>query len=269
MIEVIRCGHDSRHTKPVDVVHEKGLDHHLLLLIKAEAYVETEEGVVFVRPGTGVLFDKNVRIHYGCGEKNYNDDWIHFSVSPNDRILEEAKIPVGIPLQLLAFSDLCQYVRLLVAEKYLQTSGSRAIEDALMHAFLLKFGEQREEEIPSLNRYYPSMSRLREEVINAPGRKWEIEKMAKKLNVSVSYFQHLYKEMFGIPFRKDVILARLSSSCFYLKETDMDITSVASFCGYESDLHFMRQFKKFQGMTPSQYRIWARGQRREKRGIQS
>lgn len=40
----------------------------------------------------------------------------------------------------------------------------------------------------------------------------------------------------------------------------MSIRSLADFCGYENELHFMRQFKKFVGMTPSQYRLANKGQ---------
>ena len=39
----------------------------------------------------------------------------------------------------------------------------------------------------------------------------------------------------------------------------MDIASVAALCGYENQLHFMRQFKKFTGLTPSQYRMKTAG----------
>lgn len=254
MIEIIRCGHDSRRTKALDIIHHTGIDHYLLLLIKTGAYVETCGEIMEVQPGTAVLFDKNKRIHYGCSENNYNDDWIHFTVSPDDPILEQAGIPFGIPFMPLAFSDLAQYVRLLVKEKYLSSTYGPAILDSLMHAFLLKLREQREKNIPALTPYYFEFSRLREEIINAPGKKWDIAKMAGNLHMSVSYFQHLYKEAFGIPCRKDIILARISTSKFYLEETDMKIADIAVFCGYEEEVHYMKQFKKFEGITPSQYR---------------
>ena len=41
---------------------------------------------------------------------------------------------------------------------------------------------------------------------------------------------------------------------YYLAGSDMSIRGLADFCGYESELHFMRQFKKFVGMTPTEYR---------------
>lgn len=254
MIEIIRCGHDSRHTKSPDVLHRSGLDHYLFLLIKSDAYVETTHGNVHVGSGFAVLFDKDTRIHYGSLENSYNDDWIHFTVSPDDPILSQAMIPFGTPFAPLAFSDITQYVKLLVTEQYRSSSLKAEIQDALMHALLLKLKEQRGDGLPSANRYYPGFSKLREEIINAPGARWDIPQMAEKLHMSVSYFQHLYKKLFGVSCKKDIILARLSNSKFYLEETDMDISSIAAFCGYEDETYYMKQFKKFEGKTPSQYR---------------
>ena len=57
---------------------------------------------------------------------------------------------------------------------------------------------------------------------------------------------------------REVILARLRLAKFYLSTTDQSIQSLAALCGYESDLHFMKQFKKNMNMTPSQYRASCR-----------
>ena len=38
MITILRCGHDSHHSRPVEMEHRHGLDHYLLLLIKTEGY---------------------------------------------------------------------------------------------------------------------------------------------------------------------------------------------------------------------------------------
>lgn len=72
--------------------------------------------------------------------------------------------------------------------------------------------------------------------------------------LSLSYFQHLYKQFFDSSCQQDIINARLELAKYYLKDSDMSIRSLSDFCGYENELHFMRQFKKFIGMTPTEYR---------------
>ena len=63
-----------------------------------------------------------------------------------------------------------------------------------------------------------------------------------------------YKQFFGLSCQQDMINARLKFAKYYLQNSDMNIGSLAGFCGYENELHFMRQFKKFTGLTPSEYR---------------
>jgi AraC family transcriptional regulator of arabinose operon len=53
---------------------------------------------------------------------------------------------------------------------------------------------------------------------------------------------------------QEVILARIERAKFYLTTTDMSIKSLSDFCGYENELHFVRQYKAKEGLTPSQYR---------------
>ena len=98
------------------------------------------------------------------------------------------------------------------------------------------------------------MSILRSQIYNMPYNDWNIEGLAHQLTMSKSYFQHLYKEIFGISVMNDVIQSRIEHSKYLLSTTDISITQIAQMCGYKCDLHFMRQFKTRMQMTPSEYR---------------
>lgn len=254
MISILRCGHDSHHSRPVEMEHRHGLDHYLLLLMKTEGYVEQEGKLLTAPPESAVLFQQHTPIRYGCRLDHYNDDWIHFSLTADDRILEQTGILFGYPFLPRDFQSLAQCVRLLVKESRRTSPTSPAIQDALMRAVLWKLSEGPRAEPEAKHSLYPAFFRLRQEILNAPARDWDTDRMARSLNLSASRFQHLYKEFFGLPPHRDLIKARLENSCFYLMETDMDIASVSAFCGYENPLHYMRQFKKYMGLTPSQYR---------------
>ena len=98
------------------------------------------------------------------------------------------------------------------------------------------------------------MNELRTELLNAPNKKWNVDELAGQIHISTSHFQHLYKTFFGLSCTQDIVAARIRHAKFYLRTTEMSIHSLAAFCGYDNELHFMRQFKKNAGMTPSQYR---------------
>lgn len=72
--------------------------------------------------------------------------------------------------------------------------------------------------------------------------------------MSRSSFQHLYKELFGISAITDVILSRIDHAKYLLSTTDIPIKKISEMCGYNNDIHFMRQFKKVTEITPTKYR---------------
>ncbi len=95
---------------------------------------------------------------------------------------------------------------------------------------------------------------LRREIHKAPELDWNLSELSKRLNISKSYVQKLYKENFGVSYIDDLINARLGMAKQLLKTTDLRINEVASSCGYQNSTHFMRQFKEKTGISPSEYR---------------
>ena len=78
--------------------------------------------------------------------------------------------------------------------------------------------------------------------------------MSESLYISISHFQHLYKEFFDVSCQTDIINARIRLAEFYLSTTDLSVKEIADLCGYENELHFMRQFKKITKNTPTECR---------------
>ena len=257
MISVTVCGHDSHHTTPCHMEHRNGLPDYLLLLIKAESWFMLDGKKVPVYPGTVILFDPGTYICYGRELPGYNDDWIHFASDEEENAFwNTLSLPHNRPVTPMDFPRLSRFIHLLTLEFRVPTSHSSAILDSLMHSLLYTLDSQ----IPKLencgieHHYYSDFSRLRASIYNNPAEDWSSERIAGSLNLSVSYFQHLYKQFFCSSCRHDVIQARLEQAKFYLKTSSMSIRNLAEFCGYGNELHFMRQFKKFEGMTPSEFR---------------
>ena len=98
------------------------------------------------------------------------------------------------------------------------------------------------------------LKKLRREMHKAPELDWNLGELAKRLNISKSYVQKLYKENFGISYIDDLIAARMGMAKNLLKNTDLRINEVAVSCGYQNPTHFMRQFKERCGVTAAQFR---------------
>ena len=102
--------------------------------------------------------------------------------------------------------------------------------------------------------YRQALHRMRLRITDQPQHDWSLEEIAKEIGISVSHLQRLYRELFGTTITEDVIAARITMAEYLLLHTELRITEIAAECGYKSETHFMRQFKKRKAMTPTQFR---------------
>ena len=91
---------------------------------------------------------------------------------------------------------------------------------------------------------------IQNDLLNIPS----IRQCASAIGISESYFQHLYTEAFGISFQKDIIGFRITYAKNLLLSTDLSMEQIAELCGYNTPVHFFRQFKKIAGITPAKFR---------------
>ena len=125
--------------------------------------------------------------------------------------------------------------------------------DALFHKFaeLYHFSN---EYSAKMNNYRASFTNLRHKIMNRQYCPENIGEIAEKMNLSISYFQHLYKDFFGNSIHKDIIHARIEQAAHLLEHTDHSISEISRLCGYDNTEHFSRSFKKYKKMSPRNYR---------------
>ncbi len=84
--------------------------------------------------------------------------------------------------------------------------------------------------------------------------KIKAEALAKMTHYTYSYFSSAFKEVFGVPLTKYLLTIRINKSSALLATTDMNITEIATCCGFSDTNYFARTFKKETGLSPSEYR---------------
>ena len=78
--------------------------------------------------------------------------------------------------------------------------------------------------------------------------------LARMAGLSPAYFGERFKAQTGCSPREYLHLLRIHRACRLLQDTALSVKEIASQLGYQDQFHFSRQFKTFQGMSPSQYR---------------
>lgn len=81
-----------------------------------------------------------------------------------------------------------------------------------------------------------------------------IEQLADMAHLSKSYFMYRFKKMVGVSAIEYIIQLRIKLACERLKNSAAPSVEIAFACGFQNLSNFNRQFKKYVGYTPSQYR---------------
>ena len=100
-----------------------------------------------------------------------------------------------------------------------------------------------------------------------PARQWDIPALAALVNLSPSRFRHLFKQETGNTPAQYIREVRLRRAATMLRNTFLTIKQVLKHVGLGSNAHFVRDFRKLHGMTPTAYRrkVGRRSRRRKRR----
>lgn len=98
------------------------------------------------------------------------------------------------------------------------------------------------------------IKRVIELMAGDPSRNFSLGKMAQSVNLSSTYFCYLFKSITGVPPAKYLKSLRMKQSTVLLTTTFLSVKEIARHVGLADDSHFVRDFKRMYGVTPSEYR---------------
>jgi AraC family transcriptional regulator, arabinose operon regulatory protein len=99
-----------------------------------------------------------------------------------------------------------------------------------------------------------------------PASAWDFVALAVLVNLSASRFRHLFKQETGTTPAQYVKEVRLRRAAKLLRNTFLTIKQILKQAGLGSNAHFVHDFRKLYGMTPTAYRrIMGRTAKRRQR----
>ena len=81
-----------------------------------------------------------------------------------------------------------------------------------------------------------------------------LEKIAKVAKMSPFAFSRYFKKNSGAGFVEYLNRVRTNKACYLLRETEYQVQDIAVECGFASISNFNKQFRKTEGISPSDYR---------------
>ena len=178
-----------------------------------------------------------------------------------DGSISEFMRSLNVPFNRLTLlsdhTELSQLIRDLRQEFHQTGSHHEEILDAKLRTILYKYSDAYHLETQlsdKLKVHRPLFREIRNGIYSRHSSKKTLSELAEDASLSVSYFQHIYKELFGVSVIQDIIRSRIERACYLLTVTPDSVAHIAEVCGYENVEHFNRQFKEITGFSPNQYR---------------
>ena len=259
-IKVNNCGYYRVHTTPViETPHPEGRNDYQLLYIesgKGYFYFKGSKEPTVVTKGNMVLFrPKEPQVYYYYAVDKTEVYWVHFTGWKVEEYLERYELPKEENVFFTGVSpDYPWIYNQIIRELQLQRENYEdMIRLFLRHIFL------------TINRYIKEGKQTKNDTINDIERAVHyfnenyskpisIEQYASEHLMSVNWFIHNFKNVMKVPPMQYIVSLRIAAAKGYLENSNKNITEIANTIGYDNALYFSRLFRKYAGVTPSEYR---------------
>lgn len=256
MLKLFSCGYRTVHMEGIVRNRPHGSGYYTFVFFKSKAEVTIHGKTAIAEKHTFILFQPQTPHHYRELESPFVNDWLHCDGTDFQQFLLSIQFPLDTLIEASDSQLISRCMMELQNNARLRGMLRDRIVDCDLRSFFMKLSDLLKRTAPhQLHRYYIQFNELRNELYLAPHLHFTVAELAAGLNLSKSYFQHIYKELFGCSVMADIILARLEHAKYLLDHSELPIAQIAHACGYENDTHFMRQFKKFVGVSPRTFRF--------------
>ena len=108
------------------------------------------------------------------------------------------------------------------------------------------------------NRHIPyqaaELHALIDAVCGAPECDWKFDREAAKMNMTLTHFRRIFKELAGMPPQQFLLHCRLRQAAELLHTTHLPVKEVAARSGWDNVFYFSRLFRRKYALSPGQYR---------------
>ena len=258
MIDILYSGYDFTHERGIWFDTEKGhagQDCYIMVFAHTPAQFLAGNEYRSCPAETLVLYTPGTRKSYISEHAvPYSNDWIHFNT--DEQFIKKFGMN-NFPFSPSDPDYIHNIIQLICWEDNEDHSPNNPNIKDLFH---LLFGKLSKDIVGGeATPYRQELIKIRREIMLHPELSWNVTEMAERLSISTAHLHYLYKNAFGASCMDDVIQNRIRLAKDKLIYSTDTVGQIAEQCGYKNTEHFCRQFHKFTGITPRQYRISSTG----------
>ncbi|MHC1748977.1 MAG: AraC family ligand binding domain-containing protein [Cellulosilyticaceae bacterium] len=265
-LNICSCGFEQ--CKPEHTVGPLVRDHYLLhYIVKGHGYFKINDVTYELSKGQGFLIPPNALAYYASAEENpWQYFWVGFNGAKASHYIEKTHLSIESPI-LQAGTDNLLEDQLTAMVHCLNLPSNR---DLLLLSHLYSIFYTIIENNQNLLHTESSVTASpKEYVVSAITyiehnffRNITITDISKYLNVDRSYLHKLFKQYLGTSPQQFLINYRIERACQLLQNEFLLVGHIAASVGYSDALLFSKIFKKYKGISPSEYRLQLKNKKR-------
>ncbi len=231
-------------------------DYQLLYVASGKAHFYFDGVEKIIPKGNMVLFrPRETQIYYLYASDKPETYWVHFTGSDVDLLLDYYQMPHDENVFFTGTSPDYQWLfRQMIQELQLRRANYEDLLNMnLRHIFLI------------INRYLKEGKNIGTEMLDEIERATHyfnenynqpiiIEKYAEEHLMTPGWFIQNFKQITKSTPMQYIISLRITNAMNLIDNTEYNMTQIASAVGYDNSLYFSRLFKKYTGMSPSEYK---------------
>lgn len=230
----------------------------IYILLSGERNVTIGDATYHVKAGSACLFESNIP-HRSVGDTDYSGICIHFS----KKYLERYFLPEIVASLLACFKTPTIFVPEAYQKKLLVWNEAKSWRSASSYLLLAQI-------LTDLSHFhYQYLKRAGEFVsenkASGPSRILNyidanyamiqsVNNIAESCGVSEAYIHRIVKQATALTVKEYINKLRLRHAIHEMDCTNNSLALIGRSCGFQSVSYFYRVFKKYYGMTPTEYR---------------
>ncbi|MDS0528300.1 AraC family transcriptional regulator [Clostridium sp. SHJSY1] len=250
-------------------------DYEIIVGVKGTIYIQQGDEKYEINPGD-VLFLVPGTLHFGyeVSKEGSSFYWAHFLCNSEKKILNESEIyeevvsildkeklqdHILIPTFFSltdtgkSFIYLKQLLHITNSPYYTHLAANYLISELaieLTQQFITSFNSAISKENIMSKKFFDILEWIR---INIT-KNISVEMVAHKFNFTPDHLTRLFKKNIGISTLKYINDIKINKAKEYLINSDKTIKEISHILCFKDEKYFMKLFKKYEGVTPSQFR---------------
>ena len=259
-LRINNCGYYRVHTTPIiETPHPEGRNDYQLLYIaagKGEFYFKGSKEPTIVTKGNMILFRPGEpQVYYYYAVDKTEVYWVHFTGWKVEEYLERYELPHDENVFYTGVSpDYPWIYNQMIRELQLQRVNHEDMISLYMHHIFITINRYIKERRETKNDTINDIERAAHYFKDNYNKQISIEQYAAEHLMSVNWFIHSFKSVMKMSPMQYIISLRIAMAKGYLENSAKNIAEISNEVGYENALYFSRLFRKYTGMTPTEYR---------------